>query len=159
MSNHKELLVRLVIAICQGLPSLFRQDRTADGYSSASRLVGSVGLGGKKTRRKKGSRWFNDQSGPEMRCEIKAGCGNESSAGEAEPALLALAAAAVALITVLGWLQPAVHSSTWSTITHWPTPRYNYGSSTWFLVVFFVICSLRFSDISFLLPHAATFLA
>lgn len=48
MSNHKELLVRLVIAICQGLPSLFRQDRTADGYSSASRLVGSVGLGGKK---------------------------------------------------------------------------------------------------------------
>lgn len=53
-----------------------------------------------------------------LKCDVKSrqvaeAGGNESSAGEAEPALLALAAAAaVALITVLGWLQPAVHSST-----------------------------------------------
>lgn len=52
-----------------------------------------------------------------LKCDVKSrqvaeASGNESSAGEAEPALLALAAAAVALITVLGWLQPAVHSST-----------------------------------------------
>lgn len=52
-----------------------------------------------------------------LKCDVKSrqvaeAGSNESSAGEAEPALLALAAAAVALITVLGWLQPAVHSST-----------------------------------------------